>query len=253
MNRRKFMSGLALAASGLWVPRAHSASLGLLDTGFIGSLLSPGALAPLAAWWKADSLNLADNTALGVAHPWLDSSGSGHNLNSAQGTISFRTNQVGVLPGISFPGGGGLMTMATDLVLAANFTICAAYKSAAGADGFLMSHSSVSPQVRVNRSGANQVQFFDGTTEAISPTLSTLATSRRLITWKRTSGAVTFLENNTPRTGGTASLSATFDQICGGISYAGFIYEIAVWTRALTDGQVQSLYNSYFKPRWGLP
>jgi len=215
-----------------------------------GPKLLPG----LALWYKADSLNLPDATNVGTAHTWFDSSGNGHDLTTnPSGTPVFKLNQVGALPAISF-GGSVNLGMSNSITLG-NCTILVAYKSSAGADGNVLGNTGINRQVRINRSAANQCSFYDGTTEAISATFSTSITSRRLVTWRRSGSAVDFYENVTPQTGGTSSNSVVLNNVgnASGIFFAGLLYEVAVYSRALSNAEIVNLYNSYFKSRWQLP
>jgi hypothetical protein len=55
------------------------------------------------AWWKADSLSLNDNDQVAT---WADSSGNGKDLLQPDGSYkpTYKVNQQGVLPGVSFDG-----------------------------------------------------------------------------------------------------------------------------------------------------
>ncbi len=227
----------------------------LLSTSQTYGLLTSNML----AWWKADSIvGWTNKTILGstVAGPsWGDSSGHGYNLTTNVGTTRWINNQVGLLPSITTTQTGSLR-IDQNLVLSTNFTIIAVYKSQAGADGFLFGNSVVSRQVRVNRSGANQCSFFDGTTEAISGTLTTAKTDKRMITWIRLNGAITYMDDLLPVTGGTAALSTTFDTWATGsspIPYVGDVYEIVIYDQAKTAAQMTNLYRGYFQNKWQLP
>lgn len=209
----------------------------------------------LLAWWKADSLNIADGSNVGAANNWLDSSGNGHNLTTNPNSPPvFHTNQVGSLPAISFNGANSSLGMSSSLTLT-NFTIMVAYASASGADGCILGNQSVNRQARINRLAANVCQFFDGSTEAISQTFTTSITSNRLVSWVRSGTAVTFYENKTSRTGGTSGNSTTFDMIgqSSSIFFGGKLFEMAIYDRLLTSGEVTNLYDNYYKARWALP
>jgi len=239
---------------------AFGQSLGLNNIPLLSSAQVYGNLTSnMLAWWKADSIvGWTNKTILGSAAAgpaWNDSSGHGYNMTTNIGSPRWINNQVGILPSITTTQSGSLR-IDQNLVLSTNFTIVAVYKSRLGADGFLFGNSVVNRQVRVNRSGANQCSFFDGTTEGISATMTSATTSKRMITWIRLNGAVTYMDNLLPLTGGTAALSTTLDDFATGsspIPYDGDVYEIVIYDQAKTTTQITNLYRGYFQNKWQLP
>lgn len=215
----------------------------------------------MLVWWKADSLTTATNKqqlgSVAAGPTWIDSSGHGYDMktNSGNGPM-YLTNQVGALPSVSTTN-SGVLRINQNLVLSTNFTIIMVYKSRAGTDGMILGNSAVNRQVRLNRLGANQCSFFDGTTEGISATMTSGTTTKRMTTWIRLNGAVTYMDNLLPLTGGTSALSTTFDtwgtNPASSIPYDGDVYEMVIYDQAKTTTQMTNLYRSYFQPKWQLP
>jgi hypothetical protein len=215
----------------------------------------------MLVWWKSDSITTATNKQqLGSAAggpTWFDSSGHGYDMktNSGNGPM-FLTSQVGSLPSVSTTN-SGVLRINQNLVLSTNFTIIAVYKTRAGTDGIIIGNSAVNRQVRINRSGANQCSFFDGTTEGISATMTTAKTDKRMTTWIRLNGAITYMDDLLPLTGGTAALSTTFDtwgnNPASSIPYDGDVYELVIYDKAQTQATITNLYRGYFQPKWQLP
>lgn len=218
---------------------------------------TPAAFAPILGWWKADSFSLANNTDIGGAgNTWIDQSGNGRHLSQATAgnQPTYKTNQIGSMPGIDF-GSGDFMSF-TAATLAADFTIICVYKQAAANDGLVLGNVSVNRQVRANRSGANQNSFFDGTNEFISSTFGGAQTDTKCVFVRRSTTNISHVENKTARGSTSQSvLSVALDTVGKGTfgPYVGLILEMALYSRNLTTAEAAYLYDFYFKIRWGLP
>lgn len=237
----------------------------LRNPGFVGILsgaasLTPTSLSGLVRWYKADSFSLPDGTAIGgVGNEWLDQSGSGADLTQTSGPSKplFKTNIFGSMPAIRFSGG---QQMDMTLFNSANYTILAV--GMANADGMLFGNSGANMQVRVKRSGTNDISNYFGGADVFSSVFSTAAASVKLMTWLRGGGTgfsdtCRWRENKTARGnnddfGVNAQLNRVGSTSFGG-NYDGDIGEICVYNTPQTVADLDLLYDTYFKPRWGLP
>lgn len=213
----------------------------------------PDDFAGLIRWYDADSYALADGTSITIA--WTDLSVSASNAMPSVGFEPvFKTNIFGCLPAI-FLGGTGVHNFAFDsgAITLSDFTVLCVADVVS--DSLIMSNSGANRQIRVFRSGANTLSFFDGSGEIVSPTLTYSAFDPRFTGWKRVGSAVSFYENELPVTGGSTGSAAAFDQI--GLKDGGplnvYLGEIVIYNVGLSDADVLTLYTTYFKPKFGLP
>lgn len=233
--------------------------------------VTPASFGNMEAWWKADSFALADNTAIGGGgNEWQDQ--SVNNRDGTQATAGarplFRTNIFGSMPSVRFDGSDDFLQFTSDIVFAGGapageFTIILVGKSLNGADGEILGHETDNIQIRVNRAGASVVSMFNaaGSPELISTAFSSALTNVKMIVWRRSqipgadSGA--FRENKTARGTSPGMTSQYTLQRIGKTSFGGFpnwdIGELVLYSQGLTDANLDSLYDGYFKPRWGLP
>lgn len=162
------------------------------------------------------------------------------------GGPNYRTNQVGTMPLITL--GSGYLNFFPGAL--ANFTVMSvniktANNSFIVADSFVANH-----QLRRDFGGDKTTLFYAGTGVAASafaaPDVLTLTTCRR------TGAAVTFRENKTARGGGNDAGAWSPLEI-GSATYGGNLNlgELLIYRgTVLSDGQVDFLYDNYFKPRW---
>lgn len=233
------------------------------------AVVTPDSVGTPDFWWKADSFALADGTAVGgVGVEWQDQ--STNNRDGTQGTAAarptFRTNIFGTMPSIRFDGSDDALefpvaTFGTNTAL----TLIWVGKGIANVDGNILGHNVNSMQLRVYYTNLDKVDFFDGAINVISDTFGTTLTSNvKMITWKRYLNAgnyvIDFRENKTARgvNMGPAGGSCTYNRIGRAFYGAGStpnveMGELIGYPSALTDAQLDSLYDTYFKPRWGLP
>ncbi len=238
--------------------------LNLSDPAFVARLTTSGSVTPasygtLAGWWKADSFALSDADPIGgTGVEWTDQSGVGNHLTQASSGARplFKTNIFGSQPAIRFDGADDELTIPT-AITPTNWTIVGVCKNIA-ADSMLLGSSTSSFQVRIMRSAANTVSYYDGANDNVSQTLGTTAASARMTSWRRDgSNNLLFRENTTDRSPGqTTSVALSVNRV-GRTSYGQFFSgdmgEIVIWSTSLTNTQLDDLYNSYFKPKWGLP
>ena len=227
--------------------------------------VTPATYSNLEAWWKADSLSLTNSAPVGgTGIEWQDE--SSNNRDGTQGTAGarplFKTSIFGSMPAIRFDGSDDTLAFTPDISKGANddYSVLIVGKSLNSTDGELLGHSVTNIQVRVNRSAGPTVSFFGNSIEAISDAFSNSLTNVHLITWRTdgTADTTSFRENKTARGSGlgTGNSELKLNRIAR-TSFGGFanwdIAEIVVYSRRLTDAEVDNLYDNYFKTRWGLP
>ncbi len=193
---------------------------------------------------------------------WTDS--SSHGRHGTQGTAAdrplYKTNIFGTKPSIRFDGSSDVLSFSPDISLGANesYTVIIVGKSINNADAVLLSHALTNIQYRVFRSAGPTVSFFGNSIELISDAFTTsLLNTTVMVTWRTdgTDDKTSFRENKTARGGptGTGNSVCQLNQI-GRASFATFANwdygEILVISRLLTDNEVDSLYDSYMRPRW---
>jgi hypothetical protein len=226
--------------------------------------VSPTLYGNLAAWWKADSLSLADTTPVGDggASDWLDSSGNNKRLSQTTSGSRpvFRTNQFGALPAISFSG-STFLNVSSALTLSGDFTAIVVCKQAAGNDGELLGNSTTNIQARKNRSLTNNISMYAGNQELVSALFSSSQSALVACIWRRSGTAGSLREDITDRTSGSPTYSGSWnlDQVAkstgaaGTNPFIGLIAEILVYSAFRSDSECDNLYNNYLKSRWGLP
>jgi hypothetical protein len=218
----------------------------------------------LQGWWKADSLVLADNTPIGAGAgtDWTDSSGNSRTLVQAVAGSRpvFRTNQFGSMPGITLSG-TQFLTLANTITIPVNglFTVIGVYKQTAANDGMLAGHDVDNIQFRINRVNANRFGFFAGGFDIQSEVLTSAQTDTIMGTWRRAfPGDLMFRDNKNAKApvlgtdGGALTINRMFTTSFGG-TFAGTFAEICIYSGRIADVDLNALYDTYFKARWGLP
>jgi hypothetical protein len=77
--------------------------------------------------------------------------------------------------------------------------------------------------------------------------------------WRRTGIASTMRENKTDRTSGTPTTSLTYTLNRMGVTSPVFsqlngdMGELIVYSQFRTNGEMDTIYDTYLKPKWGLP
>jgi hypothetical protein len=250
---------------------AHAQDLSFLNLPLLAQ--SQAAQLPLTgmlAWFKADSFPTTTTNLTPVGNTtnntqWIDSA-PGHIYTLMQRTAADRplynltnnlqNNLFQAMPCIFFQG-NWLSNTTTPITLSTNFTIFVVLKQNATVDNCILGSSTANRQLRANRLNANTWSFFDGASEVVSSAYTSSQTTNRLSTCRRTSGNVEFFDGIINKGPNTASAATTvFDQVCassggsGVANYNGTVQEIVIYTNALNDVTIGSLYTNYFKPRW---
>lgn len=225
----------------------------------------PSDLSSLVRWYKADSYSLADGDAVGgVGREWIDQSVSAVNAtNAGADQPLYKTNIFGTMPGLLFS--NDRLTMTSAITLAASFTIIIISKkdNALGLDSFILGHSSINHQFRIDYGGTDRISARqNGEAESISLPFTALSDVVRSQMVGKTAGSslAHFRENKLFRDDfafSSATAPIEYDVIgntfFAGSEYNGYIAEICIWTALHSDADLDTLYDQYFKPRWGLP
>lgn len=228
-----------------------------------GTVVTPGDLAGLTLWLKADAITgLSDGAAVAS---WLDSSGNIFNATGSTGSQPvFSTNASPTgLPGVTFtsdqlnsaaPSGGGEQTVVAIVKLAAVTGV---------------------QTIRAGGSGALQCRLDGGTPRMLAEMQSGLdAGSAAITAGNAMMVAYTFSANNDTyayRVGltesgyGSQALSLTANQTIVGASSGGeylngILYELATWSRVLTPLELDQIlegfdykWNGTIPPSWTPP
>lgn len=229
-----------------------------------GSLVcigDPPQVANICGWWKADSFSLADGTPVGgTGVEWQDQ-GVG-NKDAVQAVAGarplFKTNIFGTRPAIRFDGVDDALTFSPDFTFTGGsdeFTIVAVYKHNSASDGILLGFQGLSYQM-LSRASVNTMRAYDLAILYDSAALASSPSVVRSVAFRNKPFAANemFRENKTNRGPLTQSnIGFRFDTIGstnGALFLNGDIGEILVYCATLTDGELDTLYDDYLKPRY---
>lgn len=268
MKRRTFIK----SAAGIFAP----AMVGLgavpshrriaTPTASSGYATVPTDFSDLLGWWKADSLSLADGTAVGdTGTEWNDSSGTGNNLTQATSANRpvFKTSIFGSMPSIRFDGTNDWLGMTGSIVLnsSTEYTVLTVSKCNATPAAYCWFQDNAGTQQFYRGDNTCATYNTGGTPWKISDAFGTAVTSVVSASVRRSSSdytAVAFRENKTDRgAGGAGNSNYTWTIKVIGNSLENFpnmdMAELCVWNSHLSDTDMDNLYDNYLKPRWGLP
>jgi hypothetical protein len=232
---------------------------------------APGVDAPLATptnlltpalWLKADSIvGLTDGQAVTT---WPDVSG---NANHATQSVSahrpvYKINQFGTLPGVYFSGAGGgndkFMDLTALITQPAVENFCVIVVGNIVSDSVVLGLSSANRQFRVGLSGANTIDWYEGSTTVQSYLFRGAINTNRVMVWQRVGGTrMRFYEGARDRTveGTFTTLQFDVDRIGETSSVfnqlAGTLAEVLIWKTDLPEGYFERLWTQYFIPRYG--
>lgn len=231
--------------------------LSIADTALLGvtnSALTPASFSGLRAWWKADSLSLSDTDPVST---WLDSSGNGRSVTGTGTTRPlYRTNQYNGLPTVRYDGSNDFLEMAATDSLSGLMTVMVVMDNSGSSTFF--GNSVGSSQLRITFSGADDMLFFIGGAFINSSGWASPG-ALSLFTFKREAANNIRLARNSTVRNTSFPVAGTFDcKLLGtgaspGAPTSGDICEACYWNTDISDANIIALYNSYFKPKWGLP
>lgn len=229
------------------------ALLGRVGNAGVTPLSFPG----LHRWYDATSFDgiAVDGDSIGggtnVRGPWIDKTGSGDNATNAVNGPIYKTNIVGTKPVIRFATATGAFMNFVPGALAGNFTVVCMCRSVAGLDGFIVITPGTGHQLRTLFGGSHDVVFYAG-----GATISGFfgaAINFEVVGCKRSAGTVFLRQNKTAITSGADANVWTTTQI--GNSAIGSnmdIGELLIYNTAISDANLDLLYDQYLKPKWVL-
>lgn len=252
-------------------------SLNLFDLAFLSStdaqppiVITPTSFGQPYRWYDANSLEyLTNDAAITDSDPWDDKSPADDDAVSTSGHFpTFRTNIINGRPTVRLAGTQRLVFEGGDLVLGDFTILCVAI---ATADSIYMSKAGINRQIRINRIGERRASWFcdQGQQEVMSDFFTSNANNGAMIGHRRTNYADPIVANrqfaffdNSIRVGIRDPEVTQVNNVIFSPSQIGIIDggpllidigEIVIYDRALSDGEVMSLYTEYFKPKFGLP
>lgn len=255
MKRRRFLR----LASGLLVPAycARAATPSFYGTcRSFGSTITPQSFPNLWAWYKADSFVGSDGDAVGT---WSDGSGNARDATQSSGTNKpvYHTNKFNSLPAIQFTTGASKYLDIPSLSIGSSGAFTFVKVGNVNGDSmFLQSGSSV--QLREDFTGNSKRISYWGTINSsdVFTTVDGLVQANlHMVVFRRNAGTtLSWRENKNSRNTATDGGSFTVNRLSSDFQpCVGFMCEIALYTGILSDADCDSLYDNYFKSRWGLP
>lgn len=259
------------------------------DSGFSNTATAVVAIDPTTfatpdGWWKADSFALADGTAIGdVGKEWVDQMGVSNHYGrqtAAANRPVFHTNVFGTMPAIQFTNTDDFSvqqfldmtngSVANAILETGSWTIICVHKSNANTanhttNGSLCGNAYVangSRAVTINSAvNPNSLAVIDeGLVHNNQSTVIAVGFNTLMMaTYAKSGGNSVFRVNKTDQSPvaqpiGNFKLSHIAATGNPGVDrFTGVMAEIVIYPVALTNTQLDSLYDNYFKPRWGLP
>lgn len=253
-------------------------SLSLFDAAFLSSteapppvVITPTSFGQPYRWYDAASLDyLTNDAAITDADPWDDKSPNDDDAVSTSGHFpTFRSNIINGKPTVRLgTGTQHLVFEGGDLALGDFTILCVAI---ATADSIFISKNGINRQVRINRQNERRASWIpdQGTQELMSDLFTSNANSGTMIGHRRTNYTDPVIANrqfaffdNSIRVGVRDADVSPVDSTIFRPNQIGIIDggpllidigELVIYDRALSDGEVMSLYTEYFKPKFGLP
>lgn len=238
----------------------------LFDPPFLSRTISPALFGP-ARWYDADSFEYLTNDAiLTPTDPWDDV--SSNNLDARSTALppgtqpSKKSNWLNDRNAVRLVGTKRLLLDGGDLAMG-DFTILCVCLSLL--DSIFLSRDGFNRQIRVNRNNEHRASWFSGVSdsERISNEFSSDAGDVRLVGYRRrdntTTPKFTFFDNANPvlpaEGEGCTNVAFGIGQIgiIDGGPLAIDIGELVIYDKALSDSQIQGLYENYFQPKFALP
>lgn len=216
--------------------------------------ITPASFPGLLRWYKADSFTgLSDGDRVGgglnPGPEWFDQTGSGDDADHPTDGPEYKTNIVGTKPIIRFAlAAGAHLNFAPGS--RTDFTFMAA-SARTGGTSFIVQNPSVGHQIRRAFFDSNVIFWFDGTSTVSDTGLSGAATDFMVTTVRRSGTTVTLRQNKTAVGSGSGSAGFLVTEIGSSANGSQMdLGEFMVWTSALSDTDVDDLYDNYLKPRW---
>jgi len=226
---------------------------------------APSNYANLYAWWKADAIvGLTDGQQVAS---WVDSSASGNNATQSSSSLKpiYKTGIYNGQPCVRFDGSDDILTISSISATAWNqpwtlAVICRASTSSGtfsmleGTGGDYFARQTYAPGVG-NRFAARMIDLGFGVKTSPGLTVGPLDLTAGIFLPNYPSDYLVWYEGKTLLGNqGVYGYAPVLNRI-GGPSqpWAGDICEICFWRTTLNSTQITSLYDNYFKPKWGFP
>lgn len=241
---------------------------GLFDPPFLSRVISPATFGPVR-WYDADSFEYLTNDAfITVNDPWDDVSSNNLDAVTSIGREpTKKSNWINDRNAVRMVGAKHFLLNGGDLVMGDFTILCACLCQE---DSLFLSRDGLNRQIRINRNSVHVASWFSGQsgTELVSDLFTSDASKARMIGYRRSNNATApvfhFFDNTNivaPRLwqGATTvdSTNANFGinqiGIIDGGPLAIDIGELVIYNIALSDSQIQGLYDNYFQPKFALP
>lgn len=234
----------------------------LITVSNVNAAVLPSDFSGLDAWFKIDTLSGLSNG--NAVTSWTDQSGNGRDITQGTGAAQpvYNTGIFNGGPAVRYTTAKSL-AFASDLIIAASTPCTGIVVGQYNADCSPVGHTADNVQFRARRGGVNQMgMFFNGGSEAVSPTFPRAVGQAHMGVWRRTItpfNANRFMYNGDQTTGGNVNTTGQMriKSIGGGavgINLNGDLTEVCIWTGVeLTDLQCWNLYEQYFRGKYALP
>jgi hypothetical protein len=222
------------------------------------TLATPTTFSGLQNWFKADVLALNDSDPVSS---WADSSGNSNTLTGTTTTRPlFKTNQYNSLPCVRYDGTDDFLIKTNNFAATAGTAITSLFVGKCTKnDSAVFGNAASTSQMRQRRSGANQMNFYTGSSEQVSTGTWRYAVGDfNLWVWTRNAANSTAWYQG-PEAYIAGGVAGTFNSTYvglpagSGLPFGGDICEVCEWNTLLTQKDIARLYYDYFKPKWGLP
>ena len=162
----------------------------------------------------------------------------------------FKTNQVGTQPIIRFGGGPNSMEFLPGTLN--DFTVVYLAKTPVANPSFLFYNFATGHQIRQQFFGVHEIIFYAGGALITSSILP--GNNFDAVEIVRSAGTITYRQNLISRGGGFENTPWTVHQIgnSSGATNEADVGEILMYNTALSQANLNSLYNDYLKPKWVL-
>jgi hypothetical protein len=229
----------------------------------VAAVIDPTTYANLSAWWDANNLSYADATPIDDASAMFTdrSSNANHCKQATSGARPLlKTSIINSKKVVRFDGANDQLSATSAITFAGNFTIIAVgqFTMAAGETNVVFGHTSNGNRVtRIFTAGSvEQMGYNSDGGGFVSGTLATAHGSPHMMVWRRSGSTISFRENKTSRGTATDASSITLNLMASLNSFSywkGDCGELFMYSANRTDSECDILYDSYLKPKWGLP
>jgi hypothetical protein len=243
--------------------------MNLKDIAWLGRTAAAPSVLPsdfsgLQGWWDASNLSYANDTPIDDASAKFTDRSSNAN-HAIQATSAARPLvKTGIINGLRVvrfdpTGTADFLSFTSIGTFSADYTIIFVGTVSSGVDGVILGGSGVNIQFRMNLSAANVIAQYLNAVTRTSNTFGTASNVIRMSVWRRTGISIEFRENKTDRSPGGISDGSSFTLEWMGKYWFGQpitadVGEILIYKGTyLTNTQCDSLYDNYFKTKWGLP